>query len=166
MCTIAMLVSCILFPASADAVAGNEPFRLGRPDEMLSEIPQITREAPGLEQLLFTFYGKNVSTLLSTYGTPKYFVKDDIPTDGYIFYVGKLSSTYYSEAGICYIDANSNERVPVSTTTFKPDVITTSSNYSPAKLRGDRKYYGYIKRASGTGTVSGYVQYYYLDPKS
>jgi hypothetical protein len=165
MCTVAMLVSCILFPASADAVAGNEPFRLGRPDEMLSEIPQIAREAPGLEQLLFTLYGSNVSSLLSTYGTSKYFIKDDIPTNGYIFYVGKLSSTYYSEAGICYI-ASDGERTAVSRTTFKPDVVTTSSNYSPAKLRSDRKYYGYIKRASGTGTVSGYVQYYYLDPNS
>lgn len=166
MCAVAMLVSCILLPASADAVAESETFRLGNPAEMLSEISPSARAAPGLERMLFSFRGDGVTNLFTTYGTTKFFEKKDIPENGYIFYVGQLSSTNYSEAEICYISQKTGERVAVTRTRFEPGKIITSSNYSPANLRSDLRYYGYIKRASGVGNVSGYVQYYYLDPNS
>lgn len=166
LCTVTILVCCILFPASADVVTESEPFRYGKPNEMLSEISPKARVAPGLERMLFSFRGDDVSGLFTTYGTTKFFEKKNIPENGYIFYVGQLSSTYYSEAGICYISQNDGERIAVTRTRFEPGKITTSSNYSPSLLRSDRKYYGYIKRASGVGSVSGYVQYYYLDPNS
>ncbi len=166
MCTTVILVSCILFPASADIFTEDETLRSGNPTEMLSEISSTARVAPGLERMLFSFRGDHVSNLLTTYGTTKYFEKSDIPENGYIFYVGQLSSTYYSEAGICYIMSSGGERVAVTRTRFEPGQITTSSNYSPASLRSDLRYYGYIKRASGVGSVTGYVQYYYLDPNS
>lgn len=147
-------------------VASNETIVMADPSERLLPYQGIMQRDPaGVEYLLFPMEARNLTNyLLTTRGTDKYFVKEDIPDDGYLFYVGELRADDTSAAaGICYYNMPAGENVSVHETSFPSDVTTSSGYISPSRLRSGLSYLGYIKNLNATGEVSGFVHYFYLD---
>ena len=125
-----------------------------------------SRVAPGLEYLIFRMDVTNLISLKSTYGTGKYFYKDTIPSDGYLFYVGKLTSSGGSiDVGIGFKNSANGEIVSVHESSFTSGQVSYSNNISPSNLRNNIMYLGYVDGRTN-GPISGYVQYYYNDPNS
>ena len=122
--------------------------------------------APGLEYLIFRMDVNNLVSLKSTYGTGKYFYKSTIPSNGYLFYIGNLTSSAGKiKVGIGFKNPVNGEIVSVHESSFASGKVSYSENISPSNLRSDIMYLGYVDGRSN-GPINGYVQYYYNDPNS
>lgn len=125
----------------------------------------MPREPAGLEYLLFAMSASQLTNeLLTTRTSGKYFEKDQIPSDGYLFYTGKLiAKNTHAAAGICYYIYATGKFSSIHETSFPSDKVTSSGYLLPSNLSNGYVYFGYIKNVNVTGYVNGYVHFYYLD---
>lgn len=125
----------------------------------------MTRDPVGTEYLLFSMNFTNVNGLKTTRSSPgnKFFEKEDIPSDDYLYYVGKITSKYGTKAGICFYDSGDGIFITEHSTGFSSGVTTNSPYLSPSNLRSEAAHFGFVKDESGSGNASGYVQFYHFD---
>lgn len=161
-----MLLNLVPSVANAAEMVESKSIVYADPAEQLLPYQGIMpREPAGLEYLLFGMEANQLtSKLLTTNNSGKFFVKSQIPSDGYLFYVGRLTANKtHAAAGICYYSTSSGEFVSIHETDFPSNTATSSGYILPNNLRDNRAYLGYIKNVDVAGYVSGYVHYYYLD---
>lgn len=131
---VLVLSFCILFNlvpsvASATEIEPNEMIITADPSEWLIPYQGIMpREPAGLEYLLFTMSASQLTNeLLTTRTSGKYFEKDQIPSDGYLFYTGKLTAkNTRAAAGICYYIYATGKFSSIHETSFPSDKVTSS----------------------------------------
>lgn len=161
-----LLINSVSPVASATEIKAIEAIVAANSAEQLVPYQGIMpRDPAGLEYLLFSMEADHLTNhLLTTRNNGKYFVKSQIPSDSYLFYVGTLNAENTSAAaGICYYNFSSNTFVSIHETNFPSGKATSSGYLSPSNLRSSIDYYGYIKNVNTNGYVDGYVQFYYLD---
>lgn len=111
---------------------------------------------------LFYMTANEVSGLLTTYNSNKYFTKASLDCDN-VYFSGKFTHSVSSaalngiRAGLCTYNSSTGLFDAKFYMTFKSGVAMMSEYFSKDEMESNTRYYGFVKNLYTTGTISGHL---------